>query len=66
MARKYVELSIKHSIEIGNVDVTFRVRDGATHLGDLTISRGGVDWRPSRARAAVTKAWAAFGELMAR
>ena len=64
MARKKVELSIQHPIEIGNVDVTFRVYDGNAHLGDLTISRGGIDWRPTRVRAPIKKPWNAFHDWM--
>ena len=66
MARKTVGLIISQPIPIGNVDVTFRVHDGRTHLGDVTVSQGSIDWRPSRARSSIKKRWTTFADLMSK
>lgn len=54
---------IAHKLEIGNVDVEFEVRDGATLLGVVQISRGGIDWRPSR-KAPIKATWKEFSDWM--
>jgi len=63
MAQK-VTLTVEHEIEIGNVDVTFRVRNGNHLVGTLTISKGSIDWRRANARKSVQKSWADFAALM--
>jgi hypothetical protein len=35
--------------EIGNVDLEIEVTSNGTRLGRLLISRGGLDWYPSKA-----------------
>ena len=57
-------MTIKQPIGIGKMDVTFRVHDGTTYLGDVTISQGGIDWRKSHARSSVKKGWLDFDKLM--
>jgi len=64
MARKTVNLSVRHPIPIGSVDVVFAVYDGTKHYGDVTISQGGIDWRPSYGRKAFKKDWPAFDAVM--
>ena len=57
-------MTIKQPIEIGKVDVTFRIHDGVTYLGDVTISQGGIDWRKSHAHSSFQKGWLDFDKLM--
>jgi hypothetical protein len=57
-------MSIAHPIEIANVDVEFVVRDGPTLMGRLTISRGGIDWRPSGASESTSTTWKEFAKWM--
>ena len=65
MAAKRVSLKLPTPIEVGNVDVEFEVRDGAALMGTVTVSRGGLDWRATGRRSAVSVTWKAFAELMA-
>ncbi len=59
-------LDIGQAIPISNVDVTFKVYNGTTLYGTVTISAGGIDWRPTRRwkRYTLKKRWAEFDELM--
>lgn len=59
-----VDLSINHPIPIGNVDVTFEVRQGRQLMGRVTISKGGIDWTPSHGRQAITATWTEFADWM--
>jgi len=59
-----------HSVEIElpinqviNKDVTFIIRRHDTKVGELRISKGGVDWYPAHAKRAVTKTWKQFARL---
>jgi hypothetical protein len=61
---KHVTLSISHDIEIGNVDVVFKVRDGSALIGTVTISKGSIDWRKANARNSINKTWREFADLM--
>ena len=55
-----VELPVKQVI---NKDVTFIIRSDDNKLGELRISKGGVDWYPVHAKTAVTKNWKQFARL---
>jgi hypothetical protein len=43
-----VKLCFDRQIDIKNKDLEISVRDGSGHLGTLTLSQGGPDWRPSK------------------
>lgn len=65
MAIKKVSLRVPASIEVGNVDVEFEVRDGMELMGTVAISRGGIDWRARGKRSATSVTWKQFAEQMA-
>jgi len=60
-----VKMSIAHQLPIGNVDVEFRIEVDGTYLGDVKISRGGIDWHKSHAHADQSATWAEFAAWMA-
>jgi len=59
---------IKMSVPAGlvlNSDVEFEVVSGGTKLGELHLSRGSVDWRPSRSKKTEYRVpWERFATLM--
>jgi hypothetical protein len=59
-----VSMKIDHLIPVGNVDVEFEVRVDGSLLGRAKISRGGIDWWPSNARAARSISWQDFAATM--
>lgn len=60
-----------HRIEVAqppktvlNTDITFTIYSDNKMIGELSISKGGLDWRPSRRRKAVTVTWEKFAGLL--
>jgi len=47
-----------------NSDVSVVVTSDGKRLGELTISRGSIDWRRSKPHAAVRLRWEQFNKLM--
>jgi hypothetical protein len=45
-----VKVNFDRKIDIKNKDLEISVWDGSGHLGTLTLSQGGPDWRPSKKR----------------
>ncbi len=45
-------------------DVRFTVYGDEQKLGDLTISKGTIDWRPARRRSVHSLTWEQFARLM--
>jgi hypothetical protein len=65
MAKHDVALKIVHDVPIGNVDVEFPIRIDGKAFGRLKISRGGVDWLPTRSqKSGFELNWGEFGDLM--
>lgn len=61
----------KHRIEIAqpakrvlNSDVVFTVYSDDKRLGELSISRGSVDWRPTNKQQPYSVSWERFARLM--
>jgi hypothetical protein len=61
----------KHHIEISlptkplkNVDAKITAWSGGDKLGELTISQGGVDWKPAHKRSAKSYSWEKLAELL--
>jgi hypothetical protein len=59
---KWVTGSIKEPIYIGKPGVKFKVWDkwkksGQSRLGTLTVSIGGLAWRPAKGKVRATKSW---------
>jgi hypothetical protein len=50
--------------QLGNADVTFRIkRDGGAY-GRLLISKGSIVWIPGNAKKGFELGWATFDEMM--
>lgn len=64
MADTTINMRIEHPIPVGNVDVKYEVRRGTDLLGTLSISKGGLDWRPKGARKTRVSNWEQFDEWM--
>ncbi len=56
----------KRTIELGNADVEFRVKKGNRVFGTLLVSKGGIEWRPtkSKSKGQRRKSWQQFHEMM--
>lgn len=61
----------KHRVEIHqpaksvmNSDVSFVVQSDGVTLGQLTVSKGSIDWRPANKRKATKMTWERFASLM--
>jgi len=66
MAKHDIRFSV-HERSIENSDVVFRVSSDGQRLGDLYISKGGVDWRSKGAHTAKHKFdWETFAALLER
>jgi len=64
MPRHEVKFSVRER-SIENRDVVFKVFSDEQRLGDLYISRGGVDWRPRSKQSAHYKFnWEKFAQLI--
>jgi hypothetical protein len=49
-----------------NTDMSVTVKSDGKTLGELLISKGSIDWHPSKRRGKVTLQWEAFASLMER
>ena len=58
-----VELSLP-STDIQSTDVIVSVWSDEELLGELRISRGTIDWRPSRRQTIWTMEWERFDDMM--
>lgn len=63
----------KHDIEVGlpahrvvNTDLSVVVKSNGKKLGELLISKGTIDWRPSKHQHSVSMRWETFARLMER
>ncbi|HZP72604.1 MAG TPA: hypothetical protein VFA97_04405 [Gaiellaceae bacterium] len=59
-----VGLKIDHELPVGNVDLKVIVDEDGERLGQLTISRGSIDWKPGRAKRTWSLEWDRFDALM--
>jgi hypothetical protein len=64
MARHAVDLKVPQQIWIENTDIDVRVWSDEQLLGQVHISKGSIDWRPTRARQRYQLTWEAFDRLM--
>jgi hypothetical protein len=62
----------RHRIEIEqpskvvmHSDVSFVVFSDDERLGQLSISKGTIDWTPARRRKAISMSWEKFAQIMA-
>ena len=45
-------------------DVSFIVFSDDERLGELSISKGTIDWKPARARKTISLSWEKFAQLI--
>ena len=64
MPNHRIYLQFPRPLEVVNSDAVVNVRSGAQHLGDVHMSRGSIDWRPTRASTSYWLEWEAFSQLM--
>jgi hypothetical protein len=64
MATHDIHLKIPHGITIVNTDVEVFVREDGQLLGRIRISRGSIDWLPSKKQRPRRLRWGRFAELM--
>ncbi len=59
-----ITMSLPEGIVI-NTDVEFEVRSGGAKLGELHLSKGSIDWRPSRSKKTEFRmTWEFFAQMM--
>ncbi|MEF9944493.1 MAG: hypothetical protein RR784_06655 [Burkholderiaceae bacterium] len=55
-------------LQLGKVDLVFKVKDGTKVFGDLKVSKGGIEWRPRNKHhgggKTIVMSWAKFSKLM--
>jgi hypothetical protein len=59
-----VDLKIPQQIWIENTDIDVRVWSDGQLLGQVHISRGSIDWRPTYAKRRYQLSWENFDQLM--
>jgi hypothetical protein len=52
------------NMELGNNGITFDVYDGDTHLGDIRIGRGTIEWCRGKAHSGHKIGWPQLIELI--
>ena len=45
-------------------DVRFTIKSDGVQLGELRISKGGLDWRPANKQAYISLTWEQFARLL--
>jgi hypothetical protein len=50
--------------QVVNADVTFTISSDGKKLGELNISKGSLDWKPSGRRESATVQWEQFDAWM--
>jgi hypothetical protein len=51
------KMRVKNQIPVGNVDLEIEVERNGEKLGELHISKGGVDWIPRHSRSRFVLNW---------
>ena len=52
--------------ELGKVDARFFIYEDGKKLGEITISRGAIEYYPANAQTPVTMGWEKFDRIMKR
>ncbi|HLO71670.1 MAG TPA: hypothetical protein VK167_12410 [Flavipsychrobacter sp.] len=63
MAKHNVTFNLPN-LELGNSDVSISIAQNGEKLGEIKISKGGLDYYPYKKKKPVTVSWARFNELM--
>ncbi len=66
MPRHDVDMSIPTTKMVLSADVVFEVRSNDEKLGELRISKGGIDWLPANARIPAKRTWEQFDRDMSQ
>jgi hypothetical protein len=64
MAQHDIDVKVPQEIWVGNTDLEVAVKSDGRLLGLIHISRGSIDWIPSKGRSRYRLSWEAFGDLM--
>ena len=68
MADHKVSLEIPQEIEVGGADLKIRVKSDGGRFGILTVSKGGIDWKPRFAKRGkgshIQLSWSEFDQTM--
>ena len=68
MATHAIKLKISKGIEVLNTDITVEVKKDGKRFGTITVSRGSIDWRPSKKHVGgkneIQMSWTKFDKLM--
>jgi hypothetical protein len=68
MAVHSITLKIEKGIEVVNTDISFKIKKDGSLLGTLTLSKGSIDWRPTKkhmgGKHETQMSWSAFDKLM--
>lgn len=63
MATHDIKFSIPEK-DLGNVDISFSIKEDGKQLGALAISKGGIDWYPKNAKTPKRISWSKLAELL--
>jgi hypothetical protein len=63
MAQHEIEVEIPKTMVV-NTDVMIIVKSNGRQLGQLTFSRGTIDWRRGLSRSPISMRWEKFDQLM--
>ncbi len=63
MATHDIKFSIPEK-DLGNVDISFSIKEDGKQLGKLDVSKGGIDWYPKNAKVAKSFSWSKLAELL--
>jgi hypothetical protein len=66
MAHHDIDVRIPSEIWVGNTDLEVAVYGDGRLVGQLHISRGTIDWVPSKGRSRYRLRWERFDEVMVR
>jgi hypothetical protein len=64
MAQHEIDVKVPQDIWVENTDLEIKVKADGRLLGRVHISRGTIDWIPSKAQSRYRLGWERFGEVM--
>jgi putative transposon-encoded protein len=68
MAAHEIKLKIQKGIEVLNTDITVVVKKDGKRFGTITVSRGTIDWRPTKKwvgrKNEIQMNWTKFDKVM--
>ena len=63
MAKHNVTFNLPN-LELGNTDANICIIQDGEKLGEITISKGGIDYYPKKKKRPITISWSRFDEIM--